>query len=123
MSPKRIQRESTLGWRLPDRAVFVGKPSRWANPFDVGEHGLELSLGLCRAAVTGCWFPGLLRHLGDQACARNHEAMLSMRARLRGHPLEVARMELAGQDLVCWCGLDIPCHGDVLLDLVADAGR
>lgn len=25
--------------------------------------------------------------------------------------------ELAGRDLACWCPLDFPCHGDVLLEL------
>ncbi len=32
-SPKRIQRKRTKGWRMPDGAVFVGRPSRWGNPF------------------------------------------------------------------------------------------
>jgi hypothetical protein len=25
--------------------------------------------------------------------------------------------ELRGHDLACWCRLDHPCHGDVLLEL------
>jgi hypothetical protein len=28
------------------------------------------------------------------------------------------RLELAGFNLACWCRLDLPCHADVLLDLV-----
>jgi hypothetical protein len=30
---------------------------------------------------------------------------------------EMARRELRGKDLVCWCRLDQPCHADVLLEI------
>ena len=32
--PERIQRRRTRGWRMPVRAVYVGRPTRWGNPFD-----------------------------------------------------------------------------------------
>jgi len=28
-----------------------------------------------------------------------------------------AREQLRGKDLACWCGLDQPCHADVLLEI------
>jgi hypothetical protein len=31
--PRRIQRKRTKGWRMPEGAVYVGRPSRWGNPF------------------------------------------------------------------------------------------
>jgi hypothetical protein len=31
------------------------------------------------------------------------------------YTIEDVRRELAGKDLACWCPLDRPCHGDVLL--------
>ncbi len=31
--PERIQRRRTKGWRMPEGAVYVGRPSRWGNPF------------------------------------------------------------------------------------------
>ena len=33
MTPKRIQRRRTKGWRMPKNTVYVGRPSRWGNPF------------------------------------------------------------------------------------------
>jgi hypothetical protein len=30
---RRIQRKRTKGWRMPEGAVYVGRPSRWGNPF------------------------------------------------------------------------------------------
>jgi hypothetical protein len=32
-APQRIQRKRTKGWRMPDGAVYVGRGSRWGNPY------------------------------------------------------------------------------------------
>ena len=34
MSPQRIQRKRTKGWRMPEGAVYVGRPTKWGNPFE-----------------------------------------------------------------------------------------
>lgn len=44
MSPQRIQRKRTKGWRMPEGAVYVGRPSKWGNPFKLND---DLT-GLCR---------------------------------------------------------------------------
>lgn len=31
--PERIQRQRTSGWKMPEGAVYVGRPGRWGNPF------------------------------------------------------------------------------------------
>ena len=31
--PKRIQMRRTKGWRRPEGAIYVGRPSKWGNPF------------------------------------------------------------------------------------------
>lgn len=35
-APTRIQLRRTKGWRKPDGAVVVSRPSRWGNPFPIG---------------------------------------------------------------------------------------
>jgi hypothetical protein len=37
MKPKRIQRKRTKGWRMPQNATYVGRPTRWGNPFSIGD--------------------------------------------------------------------------------------
>lgn len=32
-APRRIQRLRAKGWRMPPSAVYVGRPTRWGNPF------------------------------------------------------------------------------------------
>lgn len=123
---KRIQRKRIAGWRLPDGAVYVGRPTRWGNRFFLGR------IGDARR-WTG-WYVG---EVGDDsylsygdfptrveatACAvetyRNW-AMKPGRAEFRDR----VRTELAGKDLACWCpvedehGNPVPCHADVLLEL------
>lgn len=90
--PKRIQMSRQKPWRAenPD-AVIVARPSKWGNPFNVGD------------GFTREW------------------AVANYRSHLKGGefsylPADV-RTQLAGKDLACWCPLDQPCHADVLLEL------
>lgn len=46
--PKRIQRKRTKGWRMPEGAIYVGRPTKWGNPAKVGD-----SLGLSVEDSTG----------------------------------------------------------------------
>lgn len=36
--PKRIQRKRTKGWRIPKGAVYVGRPTRWGNPYRLTDY-------------------------------------------------------------------------------------
>ncbi|WP_234798123.1 DUF4326 domain-containing protein, partial [Mycobacteroides chelonae] len=44
MSPQRIQRKRVKGWRKPEGAIVVTRPSRWGNPFVVVPAGTEPGL-------------------------------------------------------------------------------
>ena len=136
-SPCRIHRRRTKDWRKPPGAVYVGRGTKWGNPYRVvcgraarppgaGRHtrpGYD-SLHPPRWAVVGpCVAYGLV-------CAdvyagfddRGRAATLStdlFRSHLRENPdlVSAARRELRGKDLMCWCPLDRPCHADVLLEI------
>ena len=98
--PKRIQRKRTKGWRMPENAVYVGRPSKWGNPFRV-------SNGDCSHPDCG---PG--SHPPSTAMM----AVAAFRTHWKVLLADLARMELRGKDLACWCPLDQPCHADVLLE-------
>ena len=102
MTPKRIQRKRTRGWRMPEGAVYVGRPSRWGNPFKAGEFRF----------LTGPK-KGQMMDAAD--------AVRSYRNRIEkmggSEAVEMICRELRGKDLCCWCGLDSPCHADVLLEI------
>jgi len=99
--PERIQRRRTKGWRMPEGAIYVGRPSKWGNPFRIGH------------TYNG---PGLIR---DAAHAvETYRAWLGMND-YGDDPLDFT--ELAGHDLACWCP-DQPCHADVLLEIANSGG-
>lgn len=39
--PKRIQRRRTKGWRAPKGAIYVGRPTKWGNPY-TGDQAVPL---------------------------------------------------------------------------------
>jgi len=88
----RIQRRRVKGWRMPAGAVYVGRGSRWGNPFIVGIHG---SVGEC--------------------VAKFQQELCNINSRLSFAVEDVA--ELRGKTLVCWCKESDPCHADVLTAL------
>lgn len=107
--PKRIQLKRAKGWRKPEGAVVVARPSRWGNPYKVGDTVVAFVLGDTSTVV----------HLEvDHAMAvalyrgwvERRQAEPDIRAHLHGH------------DLCCWCplvsrGSYVPCHADVLLSI------
>lgn len=69
-------------------SIYVGRPTKWGNPFVVGVHGTQ------------------------DECVRKYAEWL------KTQPLLVAqaKAELKGYDLECWCA-PLPCHADVLLSI------
>lgn len=110
----------TKGWRKPEGAVYVGRPSKWGNPYwhVLRFHGVEKAIALYRNTVRGIWSPSLVNGWGwpDGYVAQVYEDHHDWLRRIGGHPLETMP-ELTGRDLACWCPLDRPCHADVLLEL------
>lgn len=97
-TPKRIQRKRTKGWQMPANAVYVGRPTRYGNPFAITE---DRDAGDVRIAFrTWLLVEGCHANMPDKK-----QAILD------------SLDELRGKDLACWCRLDQPCHADVLLEL------
>ena len=101
---------------MPEGAIYVGRPSRWGNPFRAGER-----THLWHRATTHPydfyrdWFV-----VGDNAhAARLFRSVLTDSERwLDTWGLPTGwESSLRGHDLACWCPLDQPCHADVLLEL------
>lgn len=87
MTP-RVWNKRTMPSEALTGSVYVGRPSRWGNPFVIGPDG-------DRAQVVEKYRIWLQDR--PALCAR-------------------ARFELRGKHLVCWCA-PLPCHADVLLEV------
>ena len=106
---KRIQRKRSKGWRMPENAVYVGRPSKWGNPYKA-QNGFEYP-------------PRLVELYREWIEARDEDAARSGRTHGYGPTSESIQRELRGKDLACWCPLDQPCHADVLLEVANAAPR
>lgn len=101
---------------MPDGAVYVGRPTKWGNPFAVGDFGRLESLSWFANTARGFWGPDA-EPTTDSDLDLIYSLHKDWLKRIGGHPVEAARFELAGKDLACWCPLDEPCHADVLLEI------
>lgn len=97
--PVRIQRKRTKGWRMPEGAVYVGRPTIFGNPFPLIPGGTRE--GVCN--MFRRWLAD-----GERATGGGGLRRIVVLSRVRS---------LHGKDLACWCPLNQPCHADVLLEL------
>ena len=102
MSPVRIQRQRTRGWRMPEGVVYVGRPTRWGNPYR-GNSPVST-----RSALVAFRYQ-LTAALEDPYGSEP----IDIEFRIMAERLT----DLRGRHLACWCPLDQPCHADVLLEL------
>lgn len=100
----RVQRKRTKGWRMPDNTIYVGRPSKWGNPFAIGKEG-----PFGRTAIDNEGAVGLF------------EDMLSDSEMIEaaGYPIGDIH-ELKGKNLACFCPLHKPCHADVIIKKVKE---
>lgn len=75
--------------------VYIGRPSKWGNPFVIGSHG-----------------PGV------EFVATREEAVALYKIWIQKHPekMAAAKRELKGKTLGCYCAPKL-CHGDVLAEI------
>jgi len=105
--PIRIQRRRTKGWRAPAEAVYVGRPTRFGNPFPAYDNSVQ------ERATATLLFANLL---AGRATHPNPEHLIQ-------YPSDdLIRALLGGRDLLCWCPLPEPgqpdhCHAAILLDI------
>ncbi|MCL1927572.1 MAG: DUF4326 domain-containing protein [Treponema sp.] len=124
--PKRIQRKRTKGWKMPENAVYVGRPTKWGNPF-TGDDAVEkykeaISEWPIKDKTMDEWFlvggKGSLDMLINLA-GRNISSLNEIPRKGRN-----VLNELKGKDLACWCpltnkdGTPYNCHADILLEIV-----
>ena len=89
--------------KIPPDAIYVGRPSKWGNPYNMKDWKIA----------------GFIQYTRE-------EVIELYRRYLTYHPelVEACKTELKGKDLVCWCHTwdgkgDNPsfCHADILLEL------
>jgi hypothetical protein len=99
--PRRIQRKRSKGWKMPPNTIYVGRPTKWGNPFVIGKHGTRKDC-LVQFDLMLAGFVNISKDNVRQQIEYRKWAARNIR-------------HLRGKDLACFCPLDQPCHADTLL--------
>lgn len=97
-----IQLSRKKGWRKPEGAVVVARPSVWGNPYKVAKFDPAKRLESYEKAVDAY----------RQFVASDHPRAVWIREHVH---------ELAGKTLACWCPQPGPCHAHVLVEMADEA--
>jgi hypothetical protein len=112
--PERIQLSRAKGWRMPENTVKVDRATRWGNPyvvwFDDGEETWLVSKASCHWPVSS-------KAEGTALAVKMFSDWLRDGLAKELYPPGFMLRDIRGKNLACWCGLDQPCHADVLLEL------
>lgn len=84
---------------VPPDAIYVGRPTKWGNPFSHQNGTLAKHRVADRNAAVEAFRAYAMNRYLD-----HHDTF--------AHDL----VELRGRDLVCWCAPK-PCHADILLEI------
>lgn len=115
-TPHRVQLSRKKGWRMPSDTVSVARPTRWGNPFKVGQ---STHLWHRSAAHPYDFYRDQFTVVSREHAVALFRAVLTDPEKwLDQWGLETGwEDQIRGKNLACWCPLHAPCHGDVLLEL------
>lgn len=74
---------------IPSDAIYIGRPSKWGNPFEIGKDG------------------------NRETVVKKYKEWILKNPKL----IDDAKRELKGHDLVCFCAPKL-CHGNILLEII-----
>jgi len=118
MTPKRIQRKRTKGWRMPPNTLYVGRGSKWGNPYKVvSKRGSPYKVIRYLDKFSVAILDIVSFHIFDTKKEAAEFSCRLYRMDLTPEDRDRIRAELRGLNLCCWCPLDQPCHADVLLEI------
>jgi hypothetical protein len=110
MTPQRIQRKRIRGWKMPDNTMYVGRPTKYGNPYRIVKEN-----GIFVVRLDGVYFGCSEMKSAAAIMAVNWfiDYLGNMPTWIRSEMLD----ELRGNNLACWCPLDQSCHADILIAL------
>jgi hypothetical protein len=109
--PIRVQRKRAKGYKLPENTISVTRPSKWGNPFKIGDE------------IPENWLSNEIKFnepliKPDKSIILDRENCINIyRKWVTETDLSKDLHELKGKNLACFCNLSDKCHVDVLLEL------
>lgn len=112
-SPQRITRSRKKGSTTPPNTVYVGRGTKWGNPYRIVSVGEE--------TFNVVWINDYdFKLLVAFALPKDMAVKLAIdkyREGINQEAIDIIKKELQGKNLSCWCKPGEPCHADVLLEI------
>ena len=130
----RIQRKRTKGWKMPPNTVYVGRGSKWGNPFRVVQYHdkkwaikTDGSERYTTILINNTHATYNTKEEATKDAIKCYTLSLTPYTHDNGDNLidfymSIAQVEhikyyLKGKNLACWCDINEMCHADILLDI------
>lgn len=110
---KRVQRKRTKGFRLPPKTKCINRGTDWGNPFKVIKKGDGWLALYYHSDNVGVFVP-----------KKEYAIRLSINWYRKYLLTQIERGTLSLSDfdgydhIACFCPVDQPCHGDVIINLL-----
>lgn len=128
LSKKRIQRKRTLGWKMPPSAKYVGRPTKFGNPFKLRGDMIYFDASY-RRKILDKWVlfyddgghsieevVEIYNDLLFNPDSKKYDVENEIRDKFR--IMRDSISELNGKNLACFCNVKQPCHCDPLLEFI-----
>jgi|WetSurMetagenome_2_1015567.scaffolds.fasta_scaffold1195047_1 hypothetical protein len=117
LSVNRIQRKRIKGFKTPENTFYVGRPTKFGNPFRLTSDGWIqyhkvgkiIGYAWCYWSVSNGF---ILKDIVEL-----YEQWIKGELKHNGLPTPPDFSVLKGKNLSCFCSLQSPCHADILLKL------
>jgi len=119
MKPKRIQRKRTKGWKMPKNTIYVGRGTKWGNPYIIWKMYRVQRWIVSRDCTGEHYVDNNSYRLAVECAVERYRKYICKK--IESGELDIS--ELKGKNLACWCpifnskGDYCECHADVLLAL------
>ena len=117
MQPIRIQRSRQHKQVSPNGLpiVYVGRPGKWGNPFSLKQCYVDAALyiSVIRHEIPNCKVDKIWVGYANAIAIQKYKSYMSDNPGL----IELAKKDLKGKNLSCWCKKDEACHADILLQI------
>ena len=115
---QRIQRKRTKGFKMPDNTVYVGRPTKFGNPFKLTPKGWIMCYSTNRNILDPWIFWSATGGFCLSDIVELYEKWLKGEFKQSCLPMPPDISVLKGKNLACFCPLNKPCHVDILIKML-----
>lgn len=114
----RVQRKRVKGYKTPENTKYVGRPTKFGNPFRLTKDGYVQAYSTNRNVFDKWIMWSINGGFEQKDIVELYEIWIKGNLQ-KEHPYLPTPPkldELKGKNLSCFCSLNVPCHVDILLE-------